>query len=147
MSKVISNRIVFSLLLITLIFSMGCSKEEPIEEPEPDSKFTDYKGVWNSTTASTTLRNVGASTTLEEVSDGKFEGDLNFPGFPTTGPMTIEISGTTITSFKWTDTTPSCSGDFIGTGTVKDNGKQLFIELTGDDCKGNHIGTLVLNEN
>lgn len=146
MSKVVSNRIVYSLLLIAMVFSMGCTKEDPVEEPEPDSKFTEYKGVWNSTTSSTTLTNVGAAITLEEVAEGKFEGDLNFPGFPTTGPMTVEISGNNITSFEWIDTTPSCSGEFTGTGTVKDNGNQLYIELTGNDCKGNHVGTLVLNE-
>lgn len=112
----------------------------------------DYKGAWNSSTATRTFSNYPISAKITEVSAGKFEGAfyvtssfVSCCGGANDGTISFSITEDAITDFTWDDTIVGCKGLFTGSGTITGKDK-LRIDFTGNDCDGNHTGYLTLSK-
>ncbi len=115
-----------------------------------------YSGVWNSSVVNgPNFSDLGVTSIINNGDvAGNFTGSLfitnNFTsccgsqGNNGDGLITISISNNQVT-FLWDDVIPGCEGTFNGTGTLDEEDK-IVLNLTGTDCDGDHIGTLVLTK-
>ncbi len=146
-------------LLCMLIVSLGCGSDDTVDNtPDPEVEedtglVGDYKGTWNSTTASASFTNIGISARLEEVSEGEFRGPFfisrNFTSCCNSGDndgiISLTVEEDSVTSFRWDDIIPGCTGTFVGSGLLV-NEERFVIEITGRDCDGDHEGSIVLTK-
>lgn len=117
-----------------------------------------YRLIWNSTTdtnksfendeeddTNTTI--LSSSEENENELNGRFlwKKDTDSPTFDI-GPINLIIDGNEV-SFTFIETPASCKGEFTGTGTLEKN-NEILLNITGNDCDGNHVGTikLILND-
>jgi len=113
----------------------------------------DYRGIWN-TKASNGKNYLGLKLTarISKKSDTEYTGSLyiskDFTSCCKTkgdygdGLFILKVSGDKIT-FKWIDEIPNCEGIFTGTATIENN-KIVIGDLIGNDCDGDHKGSIEL---
>jgi len=110
-----------------------------------------YRGLWSSTaTNGSVYTDIDVTAIIEKVSNGVYTGSLfisdnytsccNSTGINGDGPFTITIVNEKIT-FKWIDEIPGCTGEFNGTGIYSENNK-IELTLIGNDCEGDHVGSI-----
>jgi len=144
-------------LIAFLILSISltqCGTEEDTEDNnEVITLEGDYTGTWASMTENSLFPGTIISTKLRFLNgnENKLVGEFfvsgNFTSCCNSGPndgtLSMDVDGDMITSFTYNDIIPDCGGTFNGTGEVRTN-EELFINFTGQDCDGNHVGTIIL---
>ncbi len=148
---------VLSFILLGLVLN-ACGSDDSQEEEEQIEETTlegEYRGSWTSVTETTSFTGVPVSARFAFASNsetrllGEFFISSNFTSCcesgPNDGSLTMEIDGATITSFRYNDIIPNCGGTFNGTGTISSS-EVLEIAFTGNDCDGNHVGTITLSK-
>jgi len=146
------------LSIVIAFFFMSCSSDEvaPIieEEPEVETLTGNYTGGWTSTTQTTSFTNFPISAKLtadpeERFLSGGFFATASYTSCCSSGAndgsISIALDGDSITSFSLSVIIPDCEGFFRGAGVVTATGN-LVIDITGNDCDGDHIGQLVFRK-
>lgn len=151
--KTILNR---SFFILTLLIAFSCSSSDDSEDTgDPvtaDGFKGEYTGTWNSTTPSITYSDYPVSITIEQERTSGGETTLSGPFFATAsnvsccgstddGSVVIKIVDNTIISFTFNDRIVDCTGNFTGSGRIESGGV-LVIDFTGNDCDGDHVGTM-----
>ncbi|MFT5892184.1 MAG: hypothetical protein ACI9Y7_002294 [Dokdonia sp.] len=151
----------YAWMVCLCLFICSCSSDdgnEPVqmEEDLVEETFAgDYRGTWNSTTPTATFTDFGISArfVVSAVNpnriDAQFFATSNYTSCCSTnvndGTMIINLDGTTITSFAFTDTIVDCEGTFSGDGVINASGT-FVIDFTGNDCDGSHVGQLAFTK-
>ena len=143
---------VLPILIVFLLLGSSCKTDDNTTNTEPDMEEQtiagDYSGRWSSITPLNTYDQIPASIRIQATADpNRFIGQFYFTSSfvsccnsgDSDGSITIDIEGSTITSFTYTDIIPNCNGSFSGTGTISDSGT-ITINFTGSDCEGEHTG-------
>jgi hypothetical protein len=146
------------LSFIIIFFLTSCSDADVAptveEEPAVETLTGNYTGGWTSTTQTTSFTNYLISAKLTADPQQRFlsGGFFATPNFTTCcnsgandGSISIVLAGDSITSFSLSVIIPDCGGFFRGTGVVSATGN-LVIDITGNDCDGDHVGQLVFRK-
>lgn len=142
------------ILPILFLAMIGCSSDDDEKVQQGDLKDLEgyYIGTWNSVTPSSTYTDFGISAKIRVSDSNEITGAF----FYTTsfevccsegdndGTFTMKVDDKTITSFRLDDIQTDCSGVFTGRGTLREGDDALVIDFTGDDCKGDHVGQIIL---
>lgn len=143
------------LFILICLFITNCEKAtDPEEEEEIEEMFEGhegkYPGGWTSTTESTSFTDYPVSGIFRYANpdqtrmSGEFFATGNFKSCcdkEDDGKMTFDIEDDSIKNFYFDDKIVDCTGVFRGSGKIAANG-DLVIDFTGNDCDGNHVGTL-----
>jgi hypothetical protein len=113
-----------------------------------------YTGLWNSESTKRTFTDLPVSATINEVASGQFTGGFfisnNFTSCCNSGEndgvISFTIDNNMLSDFKYDDIIPNCNGLFIGSGTLLED-NSIIINVTGNDCDGDHVGTITLSKN
>ena len=143
---------VFMLPILTLCL-MGCKSDDD-QAPQEDLRYLrgNYVGTWNSVTPSQTYTDFNISARIQISATNEVTGTFfytkNFnvccSEGENDGTFKMEVNGNTITTFRLDDVQTDCTGVFIGSGTISESEDTLVIDFTGDDCKGDHVGQMIL---
>lgn len=142
-------------------FFVSCQEDNSIDEvPSMDHGTTvftidegDYIGLWNSRTTSVTFTDLPISARVSYVSGNNYTGELFITdhfesccnSVDSDGIMSFNISKNSIEAFSWVDVIPNCEGIFTGTGVLLSY-SNLKIDIIGNDCDGDHVGTIELRK-
>ena len=142
--------IVFPVLLLVV---MACTSNNN-DQTEEDLNYLEgnYVGTWNSKTPSTTYSNFKISTRIQVSASNEVTGTFfytdNFKVCcseeESDGTFTIDIDNDLIRAFRLNDTQNNCAGVFTGHGKYREEDKSIVIDFIGNDCKGDHIGQIIL---
>ena len=122
----------------------ACAEAITFEEGE-------YRGLWNSIAENGSVyTDLFLTAIITEVSEGEFTGSLyisddftsccDTPGDNGDGPLTISIVDGNV-NFTWSEVNPGCIGEFRATGMLTETNR-LLLDLTGNDCEGDHVGSI-----
>lgn len=156
MKQLIKKTLVVSFLSL---FFIGCSKSDDSDSPNEESakifslQAGNYTGLWNSTTPSATFTNLPISARIVETSSGNFDGEFFISGNfvsccnsgANDGAISFSIDENDLSSFRWDDIIPNCTGTFTGNGKLT-NENAFNVSFTGTDCDGSHTGTIRLSK-
>lgn len=154
-----NNSMLVTLLFCILIFTLGCEKATDTEiEEEIEEMFEGhegkYPGGWTSTTPITSYTNYPISGIFRYSNSDKtkiraeFFATGNYKSccdLDNDGIMTFEIVNDSIKNFYFDDKVLDCEGQFRGSGIVAESGN-IIIDFTGNDCDGDHVGTLTFRK-
>lgn len=148
----------FMVTLMILVFSTSCAKDP--EDPEPEFTYAgNYNGFWKTTVNGTTTVSDQVSATFTEPAENIFVGTFYYSNNwnPCCGPQhdgeisfTLETDSLKSLIFNQDFRTfgfqfLSCPATFAGEGIINEDGNLAF-KLSGSDCIGSHIGTLLLRK-
>lgn len=143
-----------SLLVITLLLltiTISCVKD-PVE-PEPEFTYAgDYNGFWNtSVNGSSQSRQDEVSARFSEPDENIFVGTFYYSknwnsccGATHDGEISFKVEGDSLKNLIFNQDF-RCAGTFAGEGIVNDDGNLAF-KISGPDCFGSHVGTLLLRK-
>lgn len=145
----------FTLILPVLMLGfIGCSSDDDNKVIEQDLTYLEgnYVGTWNSTTPSKDYVDYEISARVLTSDNNELTGTFfytrNFEvccsDAEYDGTFTIKIDGKNIKSFRLDDVQRDCEAVFTGDGTVREGDNALVIDITGTDCKGAHVGQIIL---
>ena len=147
---------VATILIAFLVLGLSCKTDDDTAMPEPEAEQSiagQYTGTWSSVTPLNTYNQIPASARIQATDNpNRFIGQFYFTSSfvsccnsgDNDGSLVIDVDGSMITSFTYTDVIPNCNGSFNGTGTISESGV-ITINFTGSDCEGEHTdGVLIL---
>lgn len=144
----------FLFIFPVLLFSMlGCSSSDDSEKVvEQNGIAGAYIGTWNSTTPSNSYVDYGISAKIKISSSNVATGIIYYTNRfvvccsegENDGTFTIEFDENVISSFRLDDVQTDCAGVFTGKGIVRKKDDALVIDFIGDDCRGDHVGQIIL---
>ncbi|MEQ9300702.1 MAG: hypothetical protein RIF33_19175 [Cyclobacteriaceae bacterium] len=150
-----------TLLLICFV-TISCGDDEdndPVVEPvivEPEPVVATFDGQyiggwWSDAANGSSYNNIPASMTIAAGSSatewvGQFFYTRNHTSCcsnnPNDGTISFTMMDSVITNFQYLGTIPNCAGNFQGEGVLNAQGT-IIIQLTGNDCEGEHSGARI----
>lgn len=147
------NGLLAIIPVFLLVSVISCSSDDTQVTPEDLSYLEgDYVGTWNSKTPTVAYIDFGISSKIQVSDTNEITGVIFYTKDFTVccseeendGTFKMEINSGAIKSFVLNDTQTNCIGTFKGTGKLREVDKALVIDFTGDDCRGDHIGQIIL---
>lgn len=146
---------VFALILPFLLLGvMGCSSDDENKIVDQDLTYLkgNYVGTWNSKTPIKDYVDFPISARVLTSDNNELTGTFfytrNFSvccsDAEYDGTFTAKIDGKVVKSFRLDDVQRDCEAVFTGTGIVRDGDNALVVDITGTDCKGAHVGQIIL---
>lgn len=144
----------FTILLMCLV-TVSCGDDEDgdpvvqpvVEEPEAATFEGQYSGGWWSNAANGSVYDgIPASITVAAGnSETEWVGEFFYTSShvsccstnPNDGSISFTMVDSVITNFEYLGNLPNCTGNFQGEG-ILDNQGDIIIQLTGNDCEGEH---------
>ena len=147
---------VFALILPFLMLGvMGCSSDDEnkiIEQQDLTYLEGNYVGSWNSKTPVRDYVDFPISARVLTSDNNELTGTFFYTrsfrvccsDAEYDGTFTAKIEGKVVKSFRLDDVQTDCEAVFTGTGVVRESDNALVIDITGTDCKGAHVGQIIL---
>lgn len=156
--KKITSLLFHCSLMILLLVSCNSENDDintQVNEVNLTTLKGKYVGTWNSTTPSITYTDYPISLKINHVNqdetiiNGEFFATSSFTSCCNSGEndgsISMQIKDNSIVSFNYTDIIPECAGSFKGSGSIG-NELTLSINFAGNDCDGDHVGTLLFKK-